>query len=220
MAKTIRRRQLKEPDEFLTLSRRFLDYARHNERQVSFAVLGLVAVVGAALGVRQYRSWQESKAEAAFGGARRDFAARNFETAAAGFKRVASNWPGTSHGRLAFLYLGNSYAELGRIPDAEDAFQQALRHDSDDLLLQIAHYNLGVLKMKSGDKAAAATELGVAAAEPGPLRGVAWFTRLGTGQQFVEGVGEGMQAIDELSPDARDYVEAMIAARAKTPATQ
>jgi tetratricopeptide (TPR) repeat protein len=217
MAKGIQRRQLKEPDEFLTLSRRFLEYARLHEREVTFVALGIAAVVGVALGVRWYRSWQESNAEAAFGAARRDFAAQRLDSAAEGFRRVITTWPGTSHGRLAFVYLGNSYAELGKTKEAEDAFQQALQQDSDDLLRQIAHYNLGLLKMKAGDKAGAATELGAAASAAGPLRGVAWFTRLSTEQQFVEGVTEGMQAIGELSPDTRDYVEAMIAARAKAP---
>jgi tetratricopeptide (TPR) repeat protein len=220
MAKGIQRRQLKEPDEFQTLSRRFLEYARQHEREVTFGVLGVAAVVGVALGVRSYRSWRETSAEAAFGAARRDYAAQRLDSAAEGFRRVVTTWPGTFHGRLAFVYLGNSYAELGKTKEAEDAFQQALQQDSDDLLRQIAHYNLGLLKMKAGNKAGAATELGAAASGPGPLRGVAWFTRLSTEQQFVEGVSEGMQAIGELSPDTREYVEAMIAARAKAPAKQ
>jgi hypothetical protein len=220
MAKGIQRRQLKEPDEFLTLSRRFLEYARHHEREVTLAVLGIAVVVGIALGVRWYRSWQESNAEAAFGAARHDFTELKFDSAAEGFRRVVSTWPATSHGHLALVYLGNSYAELGKTKEAEDAFRQALQQDSDDLLRQIAHYNLGLLKMKSGDKSGAATELAAAANATGPLRGIAWFARLSTEQQFVEGVTEGMQAIGELSPDTRDYVEAMIAARAKAPPKQ
>jgi hypothetical protein len=220
MAKGIQRRQLKEPDEFLTLSRRFLEYARHHEREVTLAVLGIAVVVGIALGVRWYRSWQESNAEAAFGAARHDFTELKFDSAAEGFRRVVSTWPATSHGHLALVYLGNSYAELGKTKEAEGAFRQALQQDSDDLLRQIAHYNLGLLKMKSGDKSGAATELAAAANATGPLRGIAWFARLSTEQQFVEGVTEGMQAIGELSPDTRHYVEAMIAARAKAPPKQ
>ena len=220
MAKGIQRRQLKEPDEFLTLSRRFLAYARQHERQVTLAALGLVAVVALALGVREYRSWEESHAEAAFGAARRDFTAQKLDAAAQGFRRVTSDWPRTSHGRLALVYLGNTYAELGKTKEAEDAFQQVLQQGSDDLLRQIAHYNLGLLKIKAGDKTGAATELGAAATADGPLRGVAWFARLSTEQQFVEAVDAGMQAIGELSPETRDYVEAMIATRAKAPAKQ
>jgi len=220
MAKGIQRRRLKEPDEFLTLTRRFLDYAQQNERQVTLAVLGIVAVVALALGVRWYRSSQESNAEAAFGAARLDFTAQKFDSAAQGFGRVAANWPDTSHGRLALLYLGNSYAELGKTKEAEEAFEQALQRGSDPVVQQIAHYNLGLLKLKDGDKARAASELGAASSLEGPLRGVAWFARLGTEQQFVENVGQGMDAIGELSPETRSYVEAQIAARAKAPGKQ
>ena len=42
MAKGIRRKELKEPDEFLTLSKRFVDYAREHERKLTGAVLAVV----------------------------------------------------------------------------------------------------------------------------------------------------------------------------------
>ena len=94
---------------------------------MTLAALGLVAVVALALGVREYRSWEESHAEAAFGAARRDFTAQKLDAAAQGFRRVTSDWPRTSHGQLALVYLGNTYAELGKTREAEDAFQQVLR---------------------------------------------------------------------------------------------
>lgn len=215
MAKGIQRRHLREPDEFLTLSRRFVEYAQEHEREVAFAVLGIIAIVALALGVRWYRSWQESQAESAFSTARRDFAAQKFDSAAQAFTRVVDHWPRTLYGRLALVYLGNSYAELGKTKDAERVFEQAGERTSDPVLRQIAHYNLGLLKEKDGDKPASAKELTEAASIDGPLRGAAWFARLGTEQQFVEDVSQGVQAIAELSPEARDYVEAQIAQRAK-----
>lgn len=213
MTKGLRRKQLKEPDEFLTLSKQVLDYAKQHEREVTLALVGLIALAAAALGVRAYRGWQESKAEAAFGAARRDFAAQKFETAASAFARVSATWPATSHGGLALVYLGNSYAELGKTKEAEQAFRQALSRARDDLVRQIAYYNLGVL---GSDQQAATTNLGSAAAIEGPLRGAAWFARLASQQQFVENMSQGMQAVNELPPDAREYVEAQIAAQAKS----
>jgi tetratricopeptide (TPR) repeat protein len=216
MAKGTRRRELKEPDQFLTLTGRFIEYAREHEREVTLAVLGLLAVTALALGVRWYRSWQESSAEAAFGAARRDYTAQKLDTAAEAFRKVAERWPRASYGRLALVYVGNCYAELGKTAEASAAFQQALTGDADPLVRQIAHYNLGLLKAKNGDKAAAATELGSATETEGPLRGVAWFARLSATNQFVEDATQGMQAINELSPEPREYVEAQIAERAKT----
>jgi tetratricopeptide (TPR) repeat protein len=216
MAKGIQRRQLREPDEFLTLSRRFLEYAQQHEREVTMVVVGLVAITALALGVRTYRGWKESQAEAAFGAARRDFTASRYDTAAKGFEKVAATWPSTAHGQLALVYLGNSYADLGKRKEAEEAFARVLERASEPVVRQIAHYNLGVLKAEDGDKPAAARELGSAADAEGPLRGAAWFARLGSGDSFVEEVGPGMDAIGDLGPEARAYVDAQLAARAKS----
>ncbi len=217
MSKGLRRKELRQPDEFLTLSKRFLDYAKEHEREVTFAILGVVVLAAAALGVRTYRGWQESKAEAVFGAARQDFSTQNFDTAASAFARVSTTWPSTAHGQLALVYLGNSYAELGKTKEAEDAFRRALAVTRDDVVRQIAHYNLGVLGMKDGDdKAAAAAQLSTAAGIEGPLRGVAWFARLSSQQQSVEKVNQDLLAVNDLPPDAREYAEARIAKRAKS----
>jgi tetratricopeptide (TPR) repeat protein len=216
MAKGIRRRELKEPDEFLTITGRVLDYAKEHEREITFAALGLALLMVLALGVRWYRGWQQDKAEAAFGAARRDFAAQKFDTAATGFERVSHEWPNTSFGPLALVYLGNSYAELDKRKEAEQAFRDALGASRDPLIRQIAEYNLGLLANKTGDQKAAVEALGKAVEIEGPLRAPAWLARLGSHQQFVENVSEGMQAINELSPGAREYVEAQIASQAKS----
>lgn len=216
MTKGLRRKDLKEPDEFLTLSKRFLEYAKQHERELTLAVLGVGALAAAALGVRAYRGWQEHDAEAAFGAARRDFSAQKFDTASGAFARVGATWPSTLHGRLALVYLGNSYAELGKNREAAEAFRQALAVGRDDLVRQIAHYNLGMLALKDGDAKTAAAELGAAAGIEGPLRGPAWLARLSSQQQFVENASQGMQAVNELPPEAREYVEAQIAAQAKS----
>jgi tetratricopeptide (TPR) repeat protein len=218
MARHIRRKDLKEPDEFLTLSHRFLEYAKQHERELTMAVLGLVAVVAVALGVRWVRTAQNAKAEAAFGAARRDFVAQRFDVAASSFSRVNSTWPSTPYGRLALVYLGNSYAELGKTKEAEEAFRQALSGADQDLVRQIAHYNLGVLETKGAAPEEGAADLTAAGAIEGPLRAAAWFSRLSSLQQFTENVSQGMQAINELDPDARAYVEAQIAAQAKAAA--
>jgi len=216
MATGTRRRELKEPDRFLTLSGRFIEYSRQHEREVTLAVIGLLAIVALVLGIRWYRSWQESAAETAFGAARRDYSAQHLDAAAVAFRKVADAWPGTSYGRLALVYVGNSYAELGKTAEATAAFQEALTRPGDPLVSQIAHYNLGLLKAKSGDKKDAAKEFAAAAETEGPLRGVAWFARLNATDQFVEDATSGMQAISELSPEARQFVETQIAERAKS----
>jgi hypothetical protein len=215
MAKGIGRKELREPDEFLTLTNQALDYAKHHERELAYAAGALALVIALALGVRWYRGWQDEKAESAFGAARRDFAEQRFDTAVKGFERVSTDWRGTRFGTLALVYEGNSYAELGKTKEAEGAFRAVLDASREPLLQQIAHYNLGLLAAKAGDGKTAATELGAAAAIEGPLRGPAWFSRLASHEKFVENVKDGMMAIDELNPSARAFVEAQLGPRAK-----
>jgi hypothetical protein len=215
MAKGIGRKQLREPDEFLTLTHQALDYAKRHQREIMFAAVALAAVIALALGVRWYRGWQDEKAEAAFGAARHDFVEQHFDTAVKGFERVATEWGGTRFGTLALVYEGNSYAELGKTKEAEAAFRSVLDASREPLVQQLAHYNLGLLAAKAGDNKTAATELGAAAAIEGPLRGPAWFARLASHEKFVENVKDGMIAIDELPPSARAFVEAQLGPQAK-----
>src|ERR1051325_4951507 len=135
----IQRRELKEPDEFLTLTRRYLAYAQHHERQVTLAVLGVIAIIAVALGVRWYRSWQESNAEAAFGAARRDYGAQKFEAAAQSFQKVGTTWPRTECGRWALFSGDTAYAELGKKKGGEDPSPGAPGGGGEPIVRQIAH---------------------------------------------------------------------------------
>src|SRR6185436_14858723 len=107
-------------------------------------------------------------------------------------------------------------AELGKSAEAESTFDAAIASSSEPLVRQIAYYNLGLLKQKAGDKPAAAKSFASAAAIEGPLRGAAWFARLGTEEKFEESASAGMQAVTELDPEARAYVEARLRASGKS----
>lgn len=217
MPKRVRRKDLKGPDEFLSFTQRALEYARQNEREVTIVVLALVGVVAVALGIRGYRSWQLGRAVQSFGRAYQEFAADHLERAADGFTAVASAWPGTPQGELALLYLGNCYADLRNDSAAKAAFTDLLAGTNDEGLRQIARYNLGVLKQKTGDTAGAAEEFHAAAATAGPLRGVAWFAGIrmqGTRGQSTDVASEHLGGApgDGLFPEAREYAAAMLSA--------
>ena len=212
---TIRRRDLKEPDEFITLTNRALDFLKAHEKEATIAVLGVLAVSMVVFGVRTYRGWQEERAEVSFSAARKDFEVKHFDTAANGFVKVTAQWPGTTYGQMALVYLGNSYAELGKTEEAERAFRDSLTSAKEPIFKQVALYNLGLLQLKKGDKKGALDNLSQASQIEGPLRSAAWFARLGTGEQFVENVGAGMQAINELGPEAREYVDEQMGSHMK-----
>lgn len=56
------RKDLKEPDEFITTLGRAAAWARENRTAVASAVSAVVLLAGGALGVRSYVRWQEQKA--------------------------------------------------------------------------------------------------------------------------------------------------------------
>ncbi len=210
-----RKKELREPDEFISLTTHALEFLKAHEKEVTIAVIGGLVVAAVVFGIRTYKGWQEDRAEASFSAARRDFGIHRYDTAATGFAKVAAQYAGTRSGRLALVFLGNSYAELGKDDDATKAFRDALAVDSDPLLRQAALYNLGLLELKKGDKKAAVDDLSKAAEIEGPLRSAAWFSRLSAGEQFTENVSAGMKAINELGPEAREYVDSHLAAAAK-----
>jgi len=63
MAEKIRytRRDLKEPDEFISTFGRAVDWCKENRSKVVAGTLGVVAVVALALGTRAYLQWEENK---------------------------------------------------------------------------------------------------------------------------------------------------------------
>jgi predicted negative regulator of RcsB-dependent stress response len=201
-------KELREPDEFQSLSQRFLDYAKQNERQVTIAIAALAALIVVALGIRWYRAAALGHAEEAFAKAYAAFSATSWEEAATAFDGVAKGWPHTRPGRLALVFQANALNEAGKTAEAQSAYQALLdAAGPDELLRQIALYNLGQLKKGTGDATGAATDLGRAAETEGPLRAAAWLARLSTQQSFSENAGAGMTAINELPPETRAYVE-------------
>ena len=55
------RRDLKGPDEFISTFGRTVDWCRENRSKVAAGAIGIVAVVGLALGTRAYLQWEENK---------------------------------------------------------------------------------------------------------------------------------------------------------------
>ncbi|MGH2670091.1 MAG: tetratricopeptide repeat protein [bacterium] len=201
MAKKLRRKDLKQPDEFMTLTQRALTYARENERQVVLVTAGVVLVIGLALAVRTYREWQVTAAREALASAYRDFAAGRFEEAATGLREVRSRWPGTAAGELAGVYAGNALAELGKVEEAREVCRSVAEGAREPSLRQIALYNLGVLGRKAGDDEEAERQLHLAVEIEGPLRGAAWLAA-GSGEGSAKGMPDG------ISADVRAYLQA------------
>jgi predicted negative regulator of RcsB-dependent stress response len=207
----IPRKELKGPDEFVTLTNRALTYARDNERQVTIIALALLGVLLVALGVRAYRSSQLARAEAAFATAYRQLSEGHLVDAARGFAEVGRSWPSTPQGVLATLYEANAYRDLGKDAEAESAYQRSLTATREPAIRQMALYNLGLVKKKTGNDAEALKYLREAGGLGGPVKAAAWLAAVRVDPKVGQGSVDAEQVAGALPEDARQFFESRIA---------
>jgi tetratricopeptide (TPR) repeat protein len=165
----IRRKDLRGPDEFETLTGRAVDVATQYRTPLIAALVVLVALGLVVLAVSSWRASRNAAASEEFQRAHDVFAAGRFAEAAKAFAAVADEQAGTPAGRLARLYQGHALARQDDAAGAATAYGEFLATTSDaDLLRQDALVNLGRAREATGDVAAARDAYGQAAAIDGP----------------------------------------------------
>src|SRR5437867_3679598 len=152
----VRRKDLRKPDEFETLTGQALDWADDNRTLVG-AVLGTIVIVAlVVLGVGRWRSSQHEAAAASFRVAYASFSAGKFAEAAPSFAEVAETYPGAPFGRLARLYRAHALARQGDGAGAVIAYQEYLASTPEsEYLRQEALTGLGHAKEATADASAA-----------------------------------------------------------------
>ena len=141
-AKKITRKELlKEPDEFLTLSSRFLGWAAHHRREINYAISAVLALALLVAGYLYYANRQEAQAGALFGqalakydrlAADRPKAAREVS---ADFRRIVNEYGGTSNGRMAALVYANLCYQAGDFAQAAELYKACLERFADQPLI-------------------------------------------------------------------------------------
>ena len=151
----IRRKDLRQPDEFETLTGQALAWAEEHTRLLA-GVLGTLAVVGllAVIVNRVSASRNESAAEE-FRRAKVTFDAGKFAEAAEAFGAATRDYPRSPYGRLAALYRGHALARQNQPADAATAYAEYLATSPAPYLRQEALAGLARAKETSGDPAAA-----------------------------------------------------------------
>ena len=110
----IRRKALRQPDEFETLTGQAVNWASANRGLVTGVVAALAVAGLAAVAVGHLRGAERERASLAFRTAHTTFAAGNkFTEAAEAFAALAHDYPHTAYGRLAGLYRGHAFARQG-----------------------------------------------------------------------------------------------------------
>jgi len=200
----IRRKDLKQPDEFETLTGQVLAWVEDHRGIVVGIASALVALVLVMVVVGRVRASRNETAAVAFRSAHDQFEASKYAQAAEAFSDLARDYPSTPFGRLAGLYRGHALARQGDAAGAASAYADFLAATSSDgYIRQEALTSLGRAREATSDTAGALDAYTQAAALEGPFRTDA---RLGTARMHeASGYAAEARAIyGELLTDTTD----------------
>ena len=129
--KKISRKQLKQPDEFISSTQKALLFIGHHSRKV--AVAGVIVFI-VLLSLFLYQKWEKGKEEGAYRKFnlalqvyQNDAQKSEYKNAIAKFDEVIAESPGTFWGKLALLYKGNVLLQMGSFEEAIGAYNAFLQ---------------------------------------------------------------------------------------------
>ncbi|MGD8369843.1 MAG: hypothetical protein PVG78_19550, partial [Desulfobacterales bacterium] len=117
--KPTRKELLKEPDEFLTLSRRMIQYAAAHQKTIAIAAATFFGALVVFAGFRYYTMWAEDRAFALLDQASAAYDAAAAESDPAAGQRAASE----AFTRLFDRYEGKAAAAVGRVVYADICYR-------------------------------------------------------------------------------------------------
>jgi tetratricopeptide (TPR) repeat protein len=145
------RKELREPDEFVSLIDAAGDYVLDHLPRVIAAAVGFLVLILIVVGLRLYSNHQAQAAAEAFFSASNVYGQKDYKAAAAQFAALANDYSGTSLGRLALLYLGDAYLAQNQFAPARDTLQKFIDTDDRPTFRQLAFLQLGVAYEKLGN---------------------------------------------------------------------
>jgi predicted negative regulator of RcsB-dependent stress response len=126
----LRRKDIKQPDEFITLSTQALAWARAHQQLVTWSGAGILVLM-IAIGIGSaYRSARSRDANADLAHAMTKLQANDYQSAATDLDAVASRWDGTRVARVAALLGANAALDAG---EADNAIAQLSRIQSSEM---------------------------------------------------------------------------------------
>ena len=161
--KRITRKQLKQPDEFITLSVRIFNYSKENLSTILKSIGAVMLVLIIAAGWITYKRNEELKANIRFYRGMEIYLAakeqqakesepsensvstfpegadikENYTLALGKFERVVHKYPGTKVARLALLYAGHSAFAIGDMERAIEFYQRYFKEGGQDPIIDL-----------------------------------------------------------------------------------
>ncbi len=207
----INRKELKAPSEFQNIFESAQEFLLANLRQVIISAVIIVVAAGIAIGTYSYERRRDRLAGEAFYGALTALTAKQYKTAEDQFAKLAAAEPDRRIGKLARLYLAQSYAGDGDFLKARDALIAFVADYHDPEFSSLALVDLGVVYEKMGDLAKAQGAYQQAASVPGPeqISAELAFARLQAEQGNKAGAIQTYRAFLALRPYAQQREEVL-----------
>lgn len=132
--KKITRHRMKE-DKLVTTYFKVNDYINQHTREISYAVIGVVAVLVLAFLMMRSKREAEQNASVELAKAKIEFARQAYPAAIDILKNLVDNYDGTKSAGLGTIYLAQAYIKMKDYVNAEKAFESYLDDYDDDRLL-------------------------------------------------------------------------------------
>jgi len=164
------RKELRQPDEFVSALERASEFAADNLPRIIAAVAALVVVIGIGAGYSFYRQHQQLLASDQFYRGINALSDKDYAAAAQNLSALAANSPRSNLGHLAHLYLATTYLAQHQPAKARAELNAFLTHSRQDQFRQLAFVQLGVSDEMLGDYRDAHGAYAQAARLPGPQK--------------------------------------------------
>ncbi|MEA3231650.1 MAG: tetratricopeptide repeat protein [Thermodesulfobacteriota bacterium] len=136
VGKKIKRKQLKQPDEFITFSGKVIQWSQKYGRQISYAAIALVGIVLASIGYRYFDNRSELKAFTLLSRANANYAVqmqktgtqeKAYEAVKADYQDILDNYSGKNAGKVARKTLADICFNAGRYDQAINLYERSLK---------------------------------------------------------------------------------------------
>lgn len=164
----ITRKELKQPDEFMSFVESAQQFFFANLRQMAISAVVVVVAIGIALGTYFYERRKDRIAGEQFYSALNELNDKHYKAAEDQFTKLAESEPNRRVGKLARFYLGCGYLADNDLQHARDAFIAFVADEHDSTFANLALTNLGVIYERMGEYGKAAGAYQQASSLDGP----------------------------------------------------
>jgi tetratricopeptide (TPR) repeat protein len=164
----LRRKDLKQPDEFMTVAYTVEHFVEHHLNKVITGAIAVVIVAAVLFLIYQHVASVRQKAAEQFYDAFSALNSKDYKGAERKLKTLITEHPSSSAADLARFYLGIAYFNSGDMPLAREALERYTQSEGPPSLREMALMDLGVVYEQMGDYAKASKTYRQAADLNGP----------------------------------------------------